>query len=842
MNENVFGKFTKNAKTILAEAEKLAEERGEALSSTHILQCITHIKGTLARDILQEYSISSDEIEILNSVAGTKERARFGQQVLDEAKQVVIDSFKLAADFKHYNVDSEHILLSIVSNENCAGYKLINKIGVDPQIIKKQLQSIFKDLFEMDKLIKDQAVERFNDPPAQPLFENEENHFANNQHEGLGALRTMGGSDKFFEEATIDLVKRAKMGQIDFVYGRDAEIKRCIRILMRRTKNNPVFIGESGVGKTAIVEGLAHKIANGKVPSELSQKKIISLDMGALIAGTIYRGQFEERLKKVLSHVKNNKDIIIFIDEVHSIVGTGSAEGSMDAANILKPALAKGEIRLIGATTTEEYRKFIEKDPALERRLQPIMVKEPEGPDAVKILKEIRPLYEKHHLVKISDDAIHASVELSQKYLKERYLPDKAIDLLDEASAEKKLSASFNLNDIKVKKLKAQIKKLEEQKEQLIVQEKFEAAAKIKEKEMQLKKKEGQLLNHSLEEKPKIIVEREDIANIVSQITGIPLGGIKTVELQKYKKIEEILKKNIAGQEEAIKELARVIKRNRSGIREQNKPIGSFIFLGPSGVGKTEIAKVLAEKFYLDKKSLIRFDMSEFSERHNVAQLTGAPPGYVGYEDAGKLTEKVRRNPYSILLFDEIEKAHFEVFNVLLQILDEGTLTDARGKTTDFKNTIVIMTSNIGLDEYKSIKKIGFKTDDDQKYKQIKGILSERVGEFLRPELINRIDKIIVFDTLSKNDLEKIALLNLEKLRKRLEEIQIDASFSKSVIVEILKTDFNAMFGARPMVREISEKIESQISELIISGDISKGDKVEIYIDKDGKLQHRKII
>ncbi|OQA53194.1 MAG: ATP-dependent Clp protease ATP-binding subunit ClpC [candidate division WS2 bacterium ADurb.Bin280] len=839
MNENVFGKLTKNAKTILLQAEKLSEERGEALNSTHILQSITRLKGTLAKDILQEYTITSEEIEIITSVE-TKHRGRFGQQVSDDAKKVIIDSFKLAAQFKHYNVDAEHILLSIVSSESCFAYNLINRIGVDPQIIKKQLQSIFKDLFEMDKLIKDQAVERFNDSSGQNVFEGDEDPLLGTQSQPLGGLRTISPNEKFFEDASIDLIKKAKKGEIDLVYGREEEISRCIRILMRRTKNNPIFIGESGVGKTAIVEGLAHKIASGKVPSALLNKKIISLDMGVLIAGTIYRGQFEERLKKVLSHVKNNKDIIIFIDEVHSIVGTGSAEGSMDAANILKPALAKGEIRLIGATTTEEYRKFIEKDPALERRLQPIMVKEPEESETINILKEIRPLYEKHHAVKISDEAIVASVELSQKYLKDRFLPDKAIDLIDEAAAEKKINFSLDQESLKLEKLKSQISQLENQKEELIIQEKFEMAAKIKEKELQLKKKQDELSSKSLKKEPKIIVEREDIAKIVSQITGVPLGNLKSVEARRYKRIEEVIKKNIAGQEEAIRELSRVIRRNRSGIREQNKPIGSFIFLGPSGVGKTEVAKVLSEKFYLDKKALIRFDMSEFSERHNVAQLTGAPPGYVGYEDAGKLTERVRRNPYSILLFDEIEKAHAEVFNVLLQILDEGTLTDARGKTTDFKNTIIIMTSNIGLDEYASIKKIGFKTDEEQKYKQIKELLSKRVGEFLRPELINRIDKIIVFDTLGKNDLEKIALLNIEKLQKRLLDMEIEASFSKELIKEILEINFDPMFGARPLVREISEKIESQISDLIISGDVSKGDKVEFTINKDGKLQHRK--
>lgn len=842
MNKDVFGKFTQNAKTILIQAEKISNDKRESLNSLHILQSITELTGTLARDILQEYSITTDQIKLIASIA--KENKKIPLKTLgDEARLIISDSFKLAADFRHYNVDTEHLLLAIVSNRKLEAYALIEQIGVSPKQIEKQLQSIFSDLSEMDKLIKEQAVERFTKTNDEHPFDLDDEIADEEQHTPMPGLRMIPPSGKSIDNFTIDLTQRAKKGEIDGVFGRENEIKRCLRILLRRSKNNPIFIGESGVGKTAIVEGLAIKIAKGDVPSDLSGKKILQLDMGALVAGTIYRGQFEERLKRVLNELKKDKNIILFIDEVHSIVGTGSAEGSMDAANILKPALAKAEIRLIGATTIDEYRKFIEKDPALERRLQPILVKEPSEAESINILNQIRPLYEKHHGIKISDEAISSAVELSQKYLKERFLPDKAIDLIDETSAEKKLLESTDINLAKLNKIKQEIESLKREKEALILQEKFALAAKAKEREIRLDEKRVILEGHETTNRPKAIVTKQDIAQVVSQITGIPLGNIESSEAQRYSNIEETLSANMAGQREAIGQLSRVIRRNRSGIREQDRPIGSFIFLGPSGVGKTELAKVLANEFYKDKKALIRLDMSEFTEKHSVAQLTGAPPGYVGYEDAGKLTEQIRRNPYSIVLFDEIEKAHPELFNILLQILDEGTLTDARGKTTDFRNTIIIMTSNIGLEEYQSIKKIGFKTNaSDESNARIKELLPEKVSEFLRPELINRIDKIIVFDTLNRQDLEKISVLHLNKLKKRLEEMGIYLCYKSSVVKKLVESSDKTMFGARPLVREISELIESEISEKMISGKIKKGDKIEISIDSsNGQYQFTKI-
>lgn len=837
MDSDVFDKFTKNARTVLIEAEKISKSKREQLSSGHILLAVVKIPGTLSRDILYEYAITAEQIELLSSLA-PKKMGRVGAALHDESKKIISSAFDIAAKYGHFNVDTEHLLLAIVSDNTYQAYDLIAKTGVDPVVIKNQLENIFRDLSEMDKLIREQAVTRIqaDSDRTQDFVEGEvTSEPALPPSPGIAPTRPKQNLLDFFG---INLVEKAKKGEVDPVYGREDEISRAIRIILRRTKNNPIFIGEPGVGKTAIVEGLAKLIADGNVPHMLSGKKIIQLDLGLLVAGTMYRGQFEERLKRVIQEISKDKNIILFIDEIHSIVGTGSAEGSMDAANLLKPALAKGEVRLIGATTIEEYRKFIEKDPALERRLQMIMVREPSKKEAVKILEKIRALYEKHHRVKISDEAIAAAVTLSDRYQREKFLPDKAIDLIDEAASQKSIDLHNSSDAGKILKVREEIEKTILQKENLITQEKFEQAAKAKEEELRLKEKEAKLLKEKSQHSKAALVTEDDVAKIISQNTNIPIGNLQTSEKKRFVKIGAVLSQFIAGQENAIEQISKAIQINRSGIREQNKPIGSFIFLGPSGVGKTEVAKVLAEKFYMDKKSLIKIDMSEFMEKHNIAQLTGAPPGYVGYEDAGKLTEKVRRNPYSIILFDEIEKAHPEVFNILLQILDEGTLTDAKGKTVDFRNTIIIMTSNIGLEEYRSIKKIGFELTDASASEQdsLADILSEKLFDVFRPELINRIDKIVVFDPLSKANLKKIARIQLQKLAKRLEARNIHFEFSQSLVDILIMSCDDQALGARPLIREISEKIEGEISEKILSGQINDGDNL-IATEKNGSIR-----
>lgn len=837
MNKDVFDKFTKNARTVLIEAERISELLGESLSSQHILLAIIKIPGTLSRDILNEYSVTAEQIELLSSIETPGERRR-KTSINDESRKLISEAFKLASSFGHYNVDTEHLLLAIVTEPSFKAYGLILKTGVDPETIKDQLFNIFRDLQEMDNIIKEQAISRFQS--------------AEKENEGLPGpemiservmpsstgLQTPPKKQNILDYFAVNLVEKASKGEIDPVYGRDLEIQRAVRILLRRTKNNPIFIGESGVGKTAIVEGLARRIASEDVPEPLRNKKILQLDLGLLVAGTMYRGQFEERLKKVISEVVQDKNIVLFIDEIHSIVGTGSAEGSMDAANLLKPALAKGEIRLIGATTIDEYRKFIEKDPALERRLQSVSVKEPSQDEAIKILKEIRPLYEKHHRVKISDDAIEASVGLSSKYQRERFLPDKAIDLIDEASAEKSMQNNNSSALKKLKDIRNEIEKNIALKERLITEEKFEEAARVKDDEVRLKRKEARFADDMSRAIKVSTISEKDIANIISQITGIPIGNIALDEMKRLANIETVLSKYIAGQDEAIIEIAKSIRRNRSGIRDQNKPIGSFIFLGPSGVGKTEVARVLAEHCYNDKKSLVKIDMSEFMEKHTVSALTGAPPGYIGYDEAGRLTEKVRRNPYSIVLFDEIEKAHPEVFNILLQILDEGVLTDSKGRVIDFKNTIIIMTSNIGLEEYKSIKKIGFEHEAalSKNETPLKEILSERLFDVFRPEMINRIDKIIVFNTLNQADLLKIAKIQLDRLKKRLLEKDITMAYHTNVPENLIKSCTDPTFGARPIIREIAETIESQIGDKLIKSQIRSGDKIFIK-NCNGKIK-----
>lgn len=834
MSSDVFDKFTKNARTVLVEAEKISKQSREQLASQHILLAIVKVPGTLSKDILNEYSITSEQIELLSSLE-SKRLTRVSATLHDESKQVISESFRIAANFGHFNVDTEHLLLAMVSNNSLKAYNLIAKTGVDPAVIKNQLTNIFRDLAEMDELIKEQAMTRFqaeNNNNDEFMEGNIGNEHITPMPQGI---RPQKPKQKLLEYFGINLVEKAKRGEVDPLQGRENEIIRAIRIILRRTKNNPIFVGEPGVGKTAIVEGLASLIAKGNVPEPLLKKKIVQLDLGLLVAGTMYRGQFEERLKKVVQEVREDKNTILFIDEIHSIVGTGSAEGSMDAANLLKPALAKGEIRLIGATTVDEYRKFIEKDPALERRLQMITVKEPTKSETIKILKEIREIYEKYHKIKISDEAIEAAVVLSDRYQRDKFLPDKAIDLIDEAASQKSIDVQGDNNQKKLRKIKEDIEKAILLKESLITQEKFEEAAKAKEEEVKLKEKERKILETKPRSSFLATINDEDIARIISQATNIPIGNIETSEAKRYLKVEEVLSKYIAGQEKAVKEISKAIKINRSGIREQNKPIGSFIFLGPSGVGKTEVAKVLAEKFYNDKKSLIKIDMSEFMERHTVSQLTGAPPGYVGYEDAGKLTEKVKRNPYSIILFDEIEKAHPEVFNILLQILDEGTLTDSKGKSIDFRNTIIIMTSNIGLEEYRSIKKIGFDLNDENMLKDesLTNILSEKLFDVFRPELINRIDKAVVFDTLSQRDLKKIALIQLGKLKERLLAKAITFTYSNSVADILIKSCNDQSFGARPLIREISEKIESQISEKVLSGELKSGETISVNNEND---------
>ena len=842
LNNSPFNKLTRNAKLILTEAQKAAEADGRNLRSDYILLALVEIPGTLSHDILKEYSINLDQIKLLINI--DKSPSKDVGIINDEAKDILRIAFRVAADYGHYTVDTEHLLIGVLSSDTFSSYKLIKKVGIDPEQIKSHIQDIFRNITEMDQMIShkqtsDEFEENANaeqfdhDPfetPPMPQAPFEQSEFSQ------PPLRTQTKPQKALEIFATNLVEKAKKGEIDPVWGREKEVSRAIQILLRRTKNNPVFIGEPGVGKTAIVEGLAARISKGEVPSALIGKKIMQLDLGLMIAGTMYRGQFEDRLKKVIAEVREDKNIILFVDELHTIVGAGSAEGSMDASNLLKPALAKGDVRLIGATTFEEYRKHLEKDTALERRLQTIKVQEPSVEETISILNGIKSAYEKHHKIKIDKSAIQAAAQLSKKYINYRFLPDKAIDLIDEASAAKTIEHDDGKLNEKLKKIHSRIEELSAFKERLISEEKFEQAAKVRDEELKQSELEKKIM---LEEKTgdEKITDR-DIAKLISEISGIPVGNLLEEEVKKFQTIDKDLSRHIAGQKESISEIAKALKRNRSGISSSTRPIGSFIFLGPSGVGKTEVARVLARHIYGSDSALVKIDMSEFMERHNTSRLLGAPPGYVGYDDAGKLTEAIRKNPYSVILFDEIEKAHPEVFNILLQMLDEGKLTDAKGRVVDFTHSIIIMTSNIGIEEYNKINKFGF-TNEVSNALEIKDKVKESLKKIFLPEMLNRIDKLIVFNPLSVSDLETIAVLQLNQLKERLKGNKISLSYNIAVPKLLSQKKYDAVYGARPLIREIESSVSDEISQLIISAKIKANDSIKLTAE-GGKIKIRK--
>ncbi|MCJ7689937.1 MAG: ATP-dependent Clp protease ATP-binding subunit, partial [Clostridiaceae bacterium] len=635
-----------------------------------------------------------------------------------------------------------------------------------------------------------------------------------------------------------DLTEMAREGKLDPVIGRDNETQRLLEVLCRRMKNNPCLIGEAGVGKTAIAEGLAQRIASGNIPESLKDKRLITLDISSMVAGSKYRGEFEERLKKVMKEILESGNVIIFIDEIHTIIGAGGAEGAIDASNILKPALARGEIQCIGATTIDEYRKHIERDPALERRFQPITVGEPSKEEAVNILKGLRDKYEAHHRVKITDSAIEAAVNLSDRYISDRYLPDKAIDLIDEAGSKvriQNLTAPTNL-----KELQDEIDKLYKEKADAISLQDFEKAAKLRDSEIELKGKLDNSKNNwkTHNEIDELIVSELEIASVVSKWTNIPVEKLTQKESDRLLKLEKLLHKRVIGQYEAVESISRAVRRARVGLKDPKRPIGSFVFSGPTGIGKTELSKALAEAMFGDENNMIRIDMSEYMDKHTVSRLMGSPPGYIGFDEGGQLTEKVRRNPYSVILFDEIEKAHPDVINILLQILDDGRLTDGKGKTIDFKNTLIIMTSNVGASTLKRHKSLGFSINGDgasSEYEKMKENIMEELKISFKPEFLNRIDDIIVFHSLEQEDLYKIVEIMLEVVKERLKQLQINISFNDETKKHLAKAGLNTNYGARPLRREITNAVENVLSEEILKGNINKGDNVSVIM-KNGEL------
>ena len=799
--------FTGRANRVLEIAKEFSITHNYSFVGTeHILYGLVKEGEGLASKILTSQGLKSEyvEEEILR-IDGVMNTLESDPEFTPRAKRIIENSAKEAMRMGQNYVGTEHILLALMREIDSVAVRILIDTNIDPQ-------RIFADLLRL--LSEDSPVANYSD-----------SSFSSSVDTNTPTLNQYGKN----------LTALAKESKLDPVIGRKNEIQRIIEILSRRTKNNPVLIGEPGVGKTAVVEGLAQMIVDNKVPEILKNKKVVSLDMSAMIAGAKYRGDFEERLKNVLQEIKKAGNIILFIDEMHTIIGAGAAEGAMDAANILKPLLSRGEIQIIGATTLNEYRKHIEKDAALERRFQTVIVDEPTTEDTVKILSGLKDKYEAHHKVKITDEAIKAAVDLSERYINDRFLPDKAIDLIDEACSKIKLrtvTMPKNILDMENK-----IEKVSKEKEEAIISQSFEKAAKLRDEEKELKDKVNKARENwkKKEENKEASVNAEDIANVVSAWTKIPVTKLTKTESEKLKNLDLELKKRVIGQDDAVEALARAIKRARVGLQNENRPIGSFMFLGPTGVGKTELTKALAENLFGNENQLIRLDMSEFMEAHSVSKLIGSPPGYVGYDEGGQLTEQVRRKPYSIVLFDEIEKAHPDVFNMLLQILDDGRLTDSTGRTVSFKNTVIIMTSNAGARNIVEHHSIGFMNKEDSKkdYEKTRDEVMAELKKIFRPEFLNRLDDIIVFKKLSNESIEKITKIMLDEFIKRLEKKNIKVDVSDDVIKYISKVGFDDTYGARPLRRAIQSKIEDKFAEEMLDGNIKEDSNVKIDLNDD---------
>lgn len=802
-----FTGFTEKANKSLNAAVKAAEDLGHTyIGSEHILLGLLSDTSTVAGAVLAAHNITYADIEdeLKRSIGVGVPTELQPDDFTPRSKNILETSVAFARQMGQQLVGTEHVLLAIAREGSCSATFLLSRAGVS-------MQDIVNDV-------------------SKALMGGTANAGTDNKDGGKE-------NESMLSQFGRDLTKLAKDGKIDPVIGRQKEIERVIQILSRRTKNNPCLIGEPGVGKTAIAEGLALKIVSGEVPELLKDKKIYSLDLTGMVAGTKYRGDFEERIKKVIDEVKNAKDVILFIDEVHTLIGAGSAEGAADAANILKPSLARGELQIIGATTIEEYRKHIEKDAALERRFQPVMVDEPSQEEAIEILKGIKDKYEAHHKVKITDEAIESAVKLSTRYIGDRYLPDKAIDLIDEAASRVRLRSYTAPSDLK--ELEEKKKSVEAEKLSAVNAQEFERAAALRDEERKLDKeiKDKRENWHDMAGKSHDEVTPADIADIVSSWTGVPVTQLSTEESDRLLHMEDELHRRIVGQDEAVEAVSRAIRRGRVGLKDPKKPIGSFIFLGPTGVGKTELCKALAAAMFGDENAMIRLDMSEYMEKHTVSRLIGSPPGYVGYDEGGQLTEKVRRKPYSVVLFDEIEKAHPDVFNMLLQILDDGVLTDGQGRRVDFKNCIIIMTSNVGAKLISQKQKaFGFAAgakELEQNEKEIKDAVMGELRNTFRPEFLNRVDDIIVFQRLTKDNIKEIASRLLAVLQKRVEDMGIEVAFSDEAVSKIADAGFDDVYGARPLKRAIQSRIEDALSEEMLKGSVKKGGKYICNVKDD---------
>jgi ATP-dependent Clp protease ATP-binding subunit ClpC len=816
----MFRRFTQRARNAVLYAQEEARQLNHpAISTEHILLgLLKEGEGVGARALLSMGvdldRVRSEVTRVIGQGTAEAEAPDGDLPVTPRAKKV----FNLAFDEARLQgvnyVGTEHLLLALLREEEGVAGQVLIEMGVRLEQLRQQVMTLLGG----DTQANPQAS-AYQDPQA--------GHFSVPQG---NSKRKPKSKTPTLDSFSRDLTQDAMEGRLDPVIGRNKEIERVIQVLSRRTKNNPVLIGDPGVGKTAIVEGLAQRIVENQVPEILGRKRVIALDLSAMIAGTKYRGEFEDRLTKIVAEIKAAGDVIVFIDELHTIVGAGAAEGAIDAANILKPSLARGEFQCVGATTLDEYRKHIEKDAALERRFQPITVDEPTLEESIEILKGLRDRYEAHHAVKISDDAITAAVQLSSRYISDRYLPDKAIDLIDEASSRVRLANYVVPDDIKERENRLQ--EIIKEKEEAINAQEYEKAAQLRDEEQKLKE---QIETERKEWANKRSLEmgtvgEEEIAAIVSSWTGIPVSKLEEEESQRLVNLEEILHKRVVGQSEAVKAVARAVRRARAGLKNPKRPIGSFVFLGPTGVGKTELARALAEAMFGSEDAVIRLDMSEYMEKHAVARMIGSPPGYVGYDEGGQLTEKIRRKPYSVILLDEIEKAHPDVFNILLQVLEDGRLTDGQGRTVDFRNTVVIMTSNVGAESIRHAKRVGFTSGDDREadYQQMKERMMEQMKHTFRPEFLNRIDETIVFQSLTEKELKEIVDLLMEELKIRVAENGYSLQVTESAKDLILKEGYDPAFGARPLKRAIQRLVEDNVSEEILKRNVVPGDTIMV--------------
>lgn len=806
-------RYTPQAKEALSLAVEMAESLNHGYVGTeHLLIGLLQEGTGVAAKVLEENGVEEAKVvELVSQLITPDNSVQMAENAAytPRARRVIENSYREAVRFKAAQIGTEHILIAILREGDCVASRLLNTIGIS---VQKLYIDLLAAMGEDAPSVKDEMQR--------------------------GSYGKRGSSTPALDSYSRNLTQMALDGKLDPVIGREHEIQRVIQILSRRTKNNPCLIGEPGVGKTAVVEGLAQRIAAGDVPDTIADKRVMTLDLSGMVAGSKYRGEFEERIKKVIAEVVESKDVLLFIDEIHTIIGAGGAEGALDASNILKPSLARGELQLIGATTIDEYRKYIEKDAALERRFQPVTVDEPSEEESIAILKGLRSRYEEHHKVEITDDALEAAVKLSARYINDRFLPDKAIDLIDEASSKVRL---LNYTKpAKVRTYEEQIDELEEEKETSIREEAYEKAGDIKKKQEKLKEKIRQTLEKWEKEKEtrKLTVGENEVADVVAGWTKIPVKKLAEEESERLKNLENILHERVVGQEEAITAVSKAIRRGRIGLKDPKRPIGSFLFLGPTGVGKTELSKALAEAMFGTETSLIRVDMSEYMEKHSVSKMIGSPPGYVGYEEGGQLSEKVRRNPYSVILFDEIEKAHPDVFNILLQVLDDGHITDAQGRKIDFKNTIIIMTSNAGAENIIAPKRLGFGVATDAKadHEFMKGRVMEEVKRLFKPEFLNRIDEIIVFHQLTKEHMKGIADIMLKGIEKRCkEQLGITLTVNEAAKELLIDKGYDEKYGARPLRRTIQSLLEDKMAEEILDGKIKKSAGVEAGCE-DGRL------